>query len=1158
MDSTPEKSFSNEKHVEEAVIPPVPYGGAEKTLSRKQRLSPYFTIAAAAFGLISDGYQNNLMTMANVIFKKLYPKDYGSDVSTRVSNSLLVGAIIGQIVVGIICDRIGRKAALVITTALIVLGASLATAAHGANGSVVGLFWFLTFARGITGIGVGGEYPASSTSASEAANEKMINNRGPVFIMVTNFVLSFGGPLAVSVFLIVLSAAGEEHLQTVWRVCFGIGIALPLTVFYFRIRMLSSTLFQKGAIKRRVPYWLVFRRYWKSLIGTCGAWFLYDFITFPNGVFSGTIISNIIHDGDIKRTAEWQLLLGTIALPGVFVGLIIGLAYDKITKIIPLFVIFYGLMQSFGNLGPGDMLGLLPDLTLPQSGISHSLREIRKLNKLSRGTCYGLSAAVGKAGAAIGTQAFTPIQLHLGKKWTFIIAAICGTSGILVTYFFVPDMTGVDLADEDRKFMEYLTENGWLAVTMSVVLFRTHPHSSLAISSRHWLSHKCLHVSSPSTSSAPSATNSNNKPSVIKALGLTAAQTRKASKRIKRPEYKPTENLVKKHLLGLRDNPLTPKDVEALKPEKIADPKSLDYEIEYKKVLDSLMKAFTWPQLRQYLESTNSSPPSKGYKLATAEYIVEEKWGWTPLKQVLQDRVDWTEISEQHFSLDPGYSFLLVGKDGTELLKLSKRYNVQMSFINPRSLKVTGLKGALKQIEGYLESFKRDVETEDFSLPAEGNVTIPADRISRLSGAHVKANYGSKISISFLRSQPRAGDIARRLILQVIASENPSTRAIYKLENPENSSAKSPSSYSLYPFLPPQPLPWPKSSPSIFRYRRVGEWLKTSQPVKPETFFKEPADNHGMALLANGSEVDIKSHLLSQIGSIENGSPPPVFTVSFGHLLFLSPPNQRATLIPPLTGRVDANAVLRWISHSQDQVIFQPSVPSQVLSLSTHEDQNIRRLVYRTIKSVQTDDSVHGSSSPGLISTLTLELPALESGHEADDAPDSPVDLKRASFVKGIETSIDLFVPDGSADVKITASSIQSLPISSWSEELKNVAFSSQSEESESETDTSFPLMVTHDGVKFYFCNDTYVHRSLKKVTLEGIKNGRTIILETSIDHETGKSTTICKAVCEDHHSYSEWNDFLRICGLLTVPGPKVVAPQHLLNAYSPFRPFDK
>ncbi|KAI0694885.1 MFS Git1p-related glycerophosphoinositol permease [Cytidiella melzeri] len=439
-------------------------------MTRKESLSAYFTIAAAAFGLISFHNQNNLMTMSNVVFKKLYPKEYTSSVSTRVSNSLLVGAIIGQIFVGLVCDRLGRKVALVGTTLLIVLGAILGTAAHGAHGSPAGLFWFLTFSRGITGIGVGGEYPASSTSASEAANEKMVKNRGPVFVMVTNFVLSFGGPLAVAVFLIVISAAGENHLNTVWRVCFGIGIALPLTVFYFRLRMLSPKLYRKGAIKHHVPYNLVVKRYWRPLIGTCGAWFLYDFVTFPNGVFSGTIISSIIHDGDVKKTAEWQLLLGAIALPGVFVGaylcnvigrrntmmlgfsgylifgLIIGCAYERISTIIPLFVIFYGLMQSFGNLGPGDMLGLV-------SAESYATAV--------RGTCYGLSAAVGKTGAAVGTQAFTPIQTNLGKKWTFIIAAICGVTGILVTYFFVPDMTGIDLADEDRNFTQYLRDNGW-------------------------------------------------------------------------------------------------------------------------------------------------------------------------------------------------------------------------------------------------------------------------------------------------------------------------------------------------------------------------------------------------------------------------------------------------------------------------------------------------------------------------------------------------------------------------------------------------------------------------------------------------------------------------------------------------------------------------
>lgn len=47
------------------------------------------------------------------------------------------------------------------------------------------------------------------------------------------------------------------------------------------------------------------------------------------------------------------------------------------------------------------------------------------------------------------------------SRWTFIIAAICGVTGILVTYLFVPDMTGVDLAEEDARFMEYLERNGW-------------------------------------------------------------------------------------------------------------------------------------------------------------------------------------------------------------------------------------------------------------------------------------------------------------------------------------------------------------------------------------------------------------------------------------------------------------------------------------------------------------------------------------------------------------------------------------------------------------------------------------------------------------------------------------------------------------------------
>lgn len=54
--------------------------------------------------------------------------------------------------------------------------------------------------------------------------------------------------------------------------------------------MLNSVLYRRGAIKRKVPYRLVFRYYWRSLIGTCGAWFLYDFVVCKIG-FLNTLIS---------------------------------------------------------------------------------------------------------------------------------------------------------------------------------------------------------------------------------------------------------------------------------------------------------------------------------------------------------------------------------------------------------------------------------------------------------------------------------------------------------------------------------------------------------------------------------------------------------------------------------------------------------------------------------------------------------------------------------------------------------------------------------------------------------------------------------------------------------------------------------------------------
>jgi len=426
-------------------------------------------IFCSGAALMTGGYFNSLMSPVNLVFNAKYPETYTSTMSTRVSNALLIGEIIGMLFVGLTCDFMGRKWAMITTTMCIIIGGILATAAHGTT--TAGMFWMIVVMRGVIGFGTGGEYPASSTTAAESANES-VKHRGRIFILVTNLPLSLGTPFCYTVFLIVWCAAGgADHYSTIWRVCFGIGCIWPVFIFIFRWKTQKSVIFSKSRFMNwSLPWHRVVMFYWKRLVGTCLAWAIYDFITFPNGIFSGLIIEDVVGNGDIKKTAEWQLLLGWIAIPGVIIGaflcdiigrkwtliagfagylifgLVIGCAFDQISNITALFVVFYGLFNSCGNMGPGDMMGIL-STELYATPV--------------RGTLYGFSAACGKAGAAIGTQVFRQIQNNLGKRWTFIISAIVGCSGILVTLLFIPNLKEEDLGFEDQVFIAYLRKHGY-------------------------------------------------------------------------------------------------------------------------------------------------------------------------------------------------------------------------------------------------------------------------------------------------------------------------------------------------------------------------------------------------------------------------------------------------------------------------------------------------------------------------------------------------------------------------------------------------------------------------------------------------------------------------------------------------------------------------
>lgn len=179
---------------------------------------------------------------------------------------------------GVIADQLGRKTGAVATTLLLVLGIVLSTAASGT--SQTGMFWMLIIARGIAGVGAGGEYPVSGAGATEATDENadLRKHRGFMFAMLTDLSASlgyvFGG--LVPLLLLLCVKQKEEHYGLVWRLSFALGLIPPVSIFFFRMRMAISSAYRKAAMrKQRMPYWLALKRYWRPLLGASLTWYTY-------------------------------------------------------------------------------------------------------------------------------------------------------------------------------------------------------------------------------------------------------------------------------------------------------------------------------------------------------------------------------------------------------------------------------------------------------------------------------------------------------------------------------------------------------------------------------------------------------------------------------------------------------------------------------------------------------------------------------------------------------------------------------------------------------------------------------------------------------------------------------------------------------------------
>ncbi|KAJ4249811.1 hypothetical protein NW762_012154 [Fusarium torreyae] len=438
------------------------------------RRSAIATVLISGLALFSDGYNAQIIGYMNPIFAKLYPNSFSSMIKTRLSNAFLIGEVLGMLFFGYSIDRLGRRTGIVFATLFLVLGIILATAAHGQT--ELGMFWMMIVGRGVAGFGAGGEYPTCGTGSTEASDETAYvrRRRGLLVAAATDFSIDFGFVIAGIVALIVLAAYNQHVNNGVWRINFGLGFVLPVALLFFRLRQFNSTQYRKHAIKNDIPYMLVFRRYWKPMLGTSLAWFFYDFVTYPFGIFSSTIIATLNPDNTLQQNIGFGTVVNCFYLPGCIIGgllmdrigrrqtmtlgffgwtilgFIIGGALHSIQSVFPLFIVLYGIFNSLGEMGPGVATFLCAAESFPTP---------------LRGHFLGFAAAMGKAGAAIGTQVFTPIQDSFsdeqkGIQAVFLIGAAFAAVGGLVAWFLIPDKDK-DLESEDAQFRAYLEQNGY-------------------------------------------------------------------------------------------------------------------------------------------------------------------------------------------------------------------------------------------------------------------------------------------------------------------------------------------------------------------------------------------------------------------------------------------------------------------------------------------------------------------------------------------------------------------------------------------------------------------------------------------------------------------------------------------------------------------------
>jgi MFS family permease len=426
------------------------------------------TVIISGVGFFTDAYDLFVIGTAATLVASQW---HLSTLQTSwVTGAAILGAFVGAFTFGRIADIIGRKKVYVTVAIIMILGAVASAFAPD--------FILLVVARLILGLGIGGDYPVSAVLMSEYSNRQ---DRGRLVGLVFSM-QALGLIVGPLVALVLLSSGIGDGLT--WRLLLGFGAIPAAAVVYLRSKMPESprylaqvqgesakasrqlTQFSDGVIAQptgsgttserlQLRSFLSDRRMLKLLLGTAGAWFLFDYAYYGNTLSLPAILKEVNPTASLETKLLWSLgIFAIFAVPGYllavskmdrighrrlqFIGFSVMAASFLVLAIVPAltqhvapFLAILGLSYFFIQFGPNMTTFVLPSEVFPVS---------------VRTTGHGLAAGIGKLGAFVGVFLVPVLQDHIGLRGLLVVAGASAVVGFAVTTL-LPEPAGRTLED---------------------------------------------------------------------------------------------------------------------------------------------------------------------------------------------------------------------------------------------------------------------------------------------------------------------------------------------------------------------------------------------------------------------------------------------------------------------------------------------------------------------------------------------------------------------------------------------------------------------------------------------------------------------------------------------------------------------------------------